>query len=58
MQHSAQRNTPLALLFRICSGAVSRYCPAGTNAPLVVPNGFYSGPLSVNPNQRYQALLW
>jgi hypothetical protein len=48
----------LPCLSHICSGDVSLYCPAGTTARLTVPDGFYSGPLSVNPNQRYQALTW
>jgi hypothetical protein len=48
----------LPCLLCICSGDISLYCPAGTTARLTVPDGFYSGPLGVNPNQRYQALTW
>ena len=34
-------------------GGIDRYCPSGSGAPLYVPDGFLSGPSSVNETLRF-----
>ena len=35
-------------------GSVDVYCPEGSDSPIPVPDGFISGPLSVNVTNRYE----